>query len=478
MYRLVLYYLTVLLLAALAFSFFGILQDSTVAILFSTTFILAVCWVTNELCARFFKAPTNIESVYITAFILALIIQPVSPTSLALLALPFFASVVAMVSKYIFAFRKKHFFNPAALGVVVTALAFGGYASWWVATPVLLPLVVVGGLLVLRKIRRLDLFASFAIVSLVTITLTTPSSSFFGPAWLTLAHSPFFFFGLVMLTEPLTTPPTRWGRYIYGAIVGILFAPALHIGTLGSSPELALVAGNIFSFAISPKGRFTLTLKNIEQKSSNVFEFVFGSDVPITFKAGQYLEWTLPHAPSDTRGNRRYFTIASAPEEKDIRLGLKFYEPSSTFKKALRNLPLGETLTATALAGEFVMPKDTEIKLAFLAGGIGVTPFRSMVEHLHLAKEKRDIALLYSNKTPEEISYAELFDRAREEIGMKTVYPSLIDRSLIETEIPDFKERVFYVSGPEVMVDGMTKILIEMHIPRRQIKRDFFPGLA
>jgi len=61
-----------------------------------------------------------------------------------------------------------------------------------------------------------------------------------------------------MITEPLTTPPTRRGRVAYGALVGALFAPAIHIGAIYSSPELALLVGNIFSFIISPKGNVFL----------------------------------------------------------------------------------------------------------------------------------------------------------------------------------------------------------------------------
>jgi len=117
MYRLVLYYLCVLVVAALVFGLFGLLPYSPVNLLFSLVVILAVGWVVNTLFAKMFDAATSIESVYITALILALIISPVAPTNYAGIGFLVFASAWAMASKYIFAVDKKHFFNPAAFGV-------------------------------------------------------------------------------------------------------------------------------------------------------------------------------------------------------------------------------------------------------------------------------------------------------------------------------------------------------------------------
>src|SRR5665647_2260246 len=132
MYRLVLYYLVALVLAAFVFGFFGILPYDPTAIAFSTILIVAVCWVTNWVFARMFEAATNVESVYITALILVLIINPVTATDHAGVGFLIFASVWAMASKYIFAIGKKHIFNPAAFAVALTALVINEPATWWV----------------------------------------------------------------------------------------------------------------------------------------------------------------------------------------------------------------------------------------------------------------------------------------------------------------------------------------------------------
>ncbi len=149
MYRLVLYYLIALLIVAAVFGYFGLLPYEPGAIIFSAIFLVAVCWLTNELFAKTFGAQPNSESLYITALILALIISPAA--SLHGYMFLVWAGVLANASKYILAAFKKHIFNPAALAVAITALALNQSATWWVGTGVMLVFVLLGGLLVVRK---------------------------------------------------------------------------------------------------------------------------------------------------------------------------------------------------------------------------------------------------------------------------------------------------------------------------------------
>ena len=335
MYRLVMYYLIILLAIAAIFGAFGILPYNPIAIIFSTLFLVVVAWTANGILARLFKAQPNTESVYITALILALIITPGMPMDLATVSFLAWAAVLAMASKYIFAIDKKHIFNPAAFAVAVTALAFGQYASWWVGGNLpLMAFVIVGGVLVLRKIQRFDLALSFLIFAArkrCRDARAAPAHSLQSKKFFCTRRS--FFFASIMITEPLTTPPTRWWRIAYGAIVGALFSPAIHIGSIYSSPELALLVGNIFSYAVSPKGKKVLTLKEKKEIGYGIYDFVFPTDKKLSFRPGQYLEWTLGHAKTDSRGNRRYFTIASSPTEDDVHLGVKFYDPPSSIQK-------------------------------------------------------------------------------------------------------------------------------------------------
>ena len=492
MYRLVLYYLITLLVAAAFFGFFNILPYSPADLAFSTLLILATCWVVNMAFVKGFGALPNIESLYITGLILALLITPVAPTDYAGVGFLIFASAWAMASKFIFAIGKKHIFNPAAFGVALSALVIGQAASWWVGGNLpLLPFVFLGGLLIVRKIHRFDLVIAFLATALLTIALTTTSIDYTTPIKQTILHSSIFFLGFVMLTEPLTMPPSRWLRVIYGVIVGFLFAPNVHIGSLYFTPEIALLIGNVFVYIVSPKGRFMLTLLEKKELADGTFEFNFAPDRPLAFHPGQYIEWTLPHRFYDDRGNRRFFTIASAPTEDTVRLGVKFYKPASSFKRALWAMKERDQISASHVAGDFTLPKDPKKKLAFIAGGIGVTPFRSMVQHLVDTKDPRSIVLLYSNKLASEIAYRDVFDKAAQVIGMKTVYALTnepapvpgtyrgpISGEMIAKEIPDYKDRTFYISGPHGMVEAFTTALQDMGVSRLHIKTDYFPGFA
>ncbi|MHB8660560.1 MAG: FAD-dependent oxidoreductase [Minisyncoccota bacterium] len=494
MYRLVLYYLIVLLVAAGIFGFLGIIPRSPADLAFSTLLILATCWLVNTAFAKGFGATPNVESVYITGLILALIISPVAPTDYTGVGFLIFASAWAMASKYIFALGNKHIFNPAAFGVALGAFVLNQSASWWVAGNLpLLAFVFLGGLLIVRKIRRFDLVLTFFVVSLLTIVLTTNGSDPVTAIEQTFFHSPIFFLAFVMLTEPLTMPPNRFLRILYGAIVGFLFAPNIHFGSYYFSPEVALLTGNVFAYFASPKRRFIMTLVERNKLADGTYEFVFAPDRPLTFRPGQYMEWTLGHRFADNRGNRRFFTVASSPTEADgsVRLGVKFYEPRSSFKRALGMMRVNDTVSVSHLAGDFVLPKDKTKKLAFIAGGIGVTPFRSMAQYLIDTKDSRPVTLLYSNKTTSEIAYKDVFDEAARTIGMKTVYavtdePSpapgtyagMIDGAFIAREVPDYQERTFYISGPHGMVNAFRKTLRKMGVSRLRIKTDYFPGFA
>lgn len=497
MYRLVFYELIFLVLAGGVMSLVGhvgALPFSPMYLLFSVIFIVCACLAVNKTFAFLFEVPANPESTWITALILALIITPPSGwLDTSYLSLAFWASAVAIASKYILAIQRKHVFNPVAFGLAVTSLALGLSASWWIGTPIMAPFVLVGGLLVVRKISRFDLFGLF--VGTFTVGIASVALAHGENLASALSHAfwytPVFFFAATMLTEPLTTPPSRRFRIFYAAFVGFLFLPAVHIGSLYFTPELALLVGNVFSYLISPKYKLILKLTGTERLSSDIYEFTFATDSRISYKPGQYMEWTLAHKRYDTRSVRRYFTLASSPTEREIKLGVKFYKQSSTFKRALLSMRTGESIVASQLGGDFILPKNKKKKLVFIAGGIGVTPFRSMIQYLLDEKERRPITLLYSSRTPADAVYKDLFDRAERELGIKTAYSftgkniplpaesaRALDAHMIAREVPDYTDRTFYISGPQRMVTSFKEILLRMGIARTHIKTDYFTGFA
>jgi ferredoxin-NADP reductase len=493
MYRLVLYYLMGLIGIATVFGLFGILPYSPFSILFSVSVLVVVSWATNFVFAKAFNAQSNVESVYITALILTLIISPYgASTNLAFLG---WAAVWSMASKFIFAIGKKQIFNPAGVAVAITAIFINQSASWWVGTASMMPFVLIGGLLIVRKIKRSDLVFSFVASAVATILVFTilKGASPVSELSKIIFTTPLLFFAFTMLTEPLTSPPTKFMPVLFGILVGFLFAPQVHIGTFYFTPELALVIGNIFSYIVSPKYKLVLKLKEKLRIAPDVYDFVFAINQKLSFTPGQYMEWTLAHDGSDDRGNRRYFTIASSPTENEVRLGVKFNNPSSSFKKSLLTMDTDKEIVTSQLSGDFTLPKNPEEKLVLIAGGIGITPFRSMIKYLIDRGERRQIILIYSNKTEEEIVYRDVFDRAQEELGIKVIYTltdlekispawqgerGRLDESMIRLEVPDFMERKFYLSGPHAMVTGFEDTLGKMQVPKNQIITDYFPGFA
>lgn len=494
MYRLILYVLIGFTVFAVGAGYWGALPFSGNRLLLSAGLLAGVCVASNRILAIILRAPTNVESAAITGLILFFVMSPLhnGQAALELAAV----GVLAMAGKYALAFRKKHLFNPAASGAVMAGFLGLSANAWWISDTVMLPLVAVLGLLVVRKLRRFDLVISFVATALLAAMISAALRR--GLSLEVLARSlirsltvgPLLFFGTIMLTEPLTMPPTRRWRLLYGGIVGALFGAPLNAGSFYLTSEMALVIGNIFSFAVSFKKRLILRLKAKRKLAPEIFEFIFQPNRRFAFTPGQYLEWTLPHRHVDNRGNRRYFTIASSPTESDVRLAVKIEPQGSSYKQALRHLKTGDTIVAGQLTGEFILPQRRERKLVFIAGGIGITPFRSIIQHLIDTKQKRDIVLLYKCSHASEFVYTDIFANARP-YGVTTLYfakdtqgaPSgvtvtgaMIDQQLVTSKVPNYHERAYYLSGPPAMVTAYKDLLRRLGIPHSQIKTDYFAG--
>jgi len=486
MYKLVMYGLLVLSCIAVLFGFLGVLSFHGFALIETFVVVMTGAWVGHLVFSRLFKATTNVESYIITGIILFLILAPISSMTDAYIT--FAAGVLASASKYFLAINRKHIFNPVAISLFLLGLFGFGNAIWWVGSSALLPFTLCLGLLVVRKIRRFHLFFSFAVIAIPVIAfLNIIQGVAINEAILLIFTSwPLLFFGTIMLTEPMTTPPTKKLYMSYGNLVGLLFSIRFEFGPIYSSPELALVIGNIYSYLVSPKYKLFLSFVQSRKISSNIYEFVFTKPKDFRYKAGQYLEWTLSHPKSDSRGVRRFFTLASSPTEETLKLGIRVDgDQSSSFKRKLLSFTKDSRIIATQLAGDFTLPNDPSIKLTFIAGGIGITPFRSMVSYLIDKKEKRDIALFYFANTREEFVYKDIFTKA-EAIGLKTIYVPTKDavrgesrrltREMLMKYTPDFAKRVYYLSGPNAMVEGYKAMLLSAGVQGKNIISDYFPG--
>ena len=244
MYRLMLYFLLVLWFASIILSLTDILPYNPLDILSSGIFLSVVCNLANYLLAKIFHARTHLESASITALILNLIVGPLSPIeNLLLLA---FIAIVAMASKYVLALNKKHIFNPAAVTVFLAVVTLHSGASWWIGSIYTLPLIVLGGVLILTKIKRFELVIGFLAIYFVTLVLfgrEVTLHSFVVPSM--------WFFVFVMLIEPLTSPSTKHKQIVFGGFVALVYflltkvVPGYAYGL-----ETALLIGNLLNLAI------------------------------------------------------------------------------------------------------------------------------------------------------------------------------------------------------------------------------------
>jgi ferredoxin-NADP reductase/Na+-translocating ferredoxin:NAD+ oxidoreductase RnfD subunit len=486
MYNLLLWGLRVLTAISIGLAFSGSLQLSSWGLVGSLVLLIASCYLTNEVFARIWKVPTNHESYVLTALILFLILPPATTPGRALLV--FVAGVIAMASKFLLTVHARHLFNPAALAAVILGF-LGLHASWWVGSSLLWPFVLILGLLVIRKIRRFSLFLTFAAVSLLTLLVTSriEGQGIGEILKFAITSSPLLFLGTIMLTEPATMPARRRQQVIFGALVGFLYSMPWQLGVLNVYPETALVLGNLYAFAVNPRFRARLRLKEVQKVSTRVYNYVFTADRHPQFQPGQYMEWTLALNKVDSRGNRRTFSIASSPTEPDIMLGVKFYEPSSKFKLRLRDMKPNEDIFAGQLAGDFTLPKNTDEKLAFIAGGIGITPFRSMLKYIVDTKQRRDIIMIYAVSDPSEVAYTDVLDEA-EAHGIRIIQLLTADvapkewkgstgkltAEFITEQIPDHLDRAFYLSGPQPMIESLKSTV--QKLGAKKIKTDYFTG--
>lgn len=176
-----------------------------------------------------------------------------------------------------------------------------------------------------------------------------------------------------------------------------------------------------------------------------------------------------------------------------VRLGVRFYPNGSTFKQALHALDGRTRVLGGQIAGDFTLPADPARKLLFIAGGIGITPYRSMLKHLLDTEQRRDVVLLYATRAADEIAYQDVLNDAQARLGARTVYTltdasaaprgwsgstGRIDEALIRAAAPDFAERLCDISGPPDMARASKQALLRLGAPRSHIKTDFFPGLV
>lgn len=203
------------------------------------------------------------------------------------------------------------------------------------------------------------------------------------------------------------------------------------------------------------------------------YSFVFEPLQPIAWEAGQYLNYTLPDLPPAEAD--RLFTISSAPSEGHVLLTTFIGE--SAFKQKLAVLEPGTEVEVDQLGGDFVW-QDEPVKKLYIAGGLGITPFRSSIVERTNNQQPNTVTLLWAGRDDQCPFLEELTKLAGQEDEM-TLVRSIGERlnaDNIREKVADIEERLIYIAGSQQFVEGIGESLHESGILKEHIKYDWFDG--
>lgn len=217
-------------------------------------------------------------------------------------------------------------------------------------------------------------------------------------------------------------------------------------------------------------------LRDKYREVGDIYTFVFDIKKPINWKAGQHGIFTINHI----KINRptRAFSIASTSSEGHIKISMKISEEPSDFKKSLLDLELGKKILMRGPIGSLYA--QSQKPLLFIAGGIGITPYRALIKEriLNSADFSNDIHLLYMDSR-EEFIYVDELENASKESSIKIRYIANRDDLHLEIErfVKEYKnEAEYFIVGPKTMIRSIETLLRNKDIKKRNIKKDTFIG--
>ena len=219
--------------------------------------------------------------------------------------------------------------------------------------------------------------------------------------------------------------------------------------------------------------------------------FYFEKPEDFQFQAGQFVNFTLLN-PSDTdiQGNTRALSIASAPHERKLMVAMRLR--TTAFKRSLNSLPLGTELLLQGPYGWMTLPRNTTRPAVLLAGGIGITPFRSLIWSEAESLSPRKILLVYSVRVPEEAAFLEELNEMeqynkRYKLICTVTQPEKsrthwegetgrISIEMLSKWIPDLNAPIYYIAGPPGMVASVRQMLIGAGVAEEDIRAEEFSG--
>lgn len=235
----------------------------------------------------------------------------------------------------------------------------------------------------------------------------------------------------------------------------------------------------------------TVPLIKREEVAEGTTAFHFAKPADFQFRAGQSVDMTLLNPPeTDAEGNIRTFTLAIAPFEPDLMIATRMRD--TAFKRVLGKAPIGLEVKIEGPNGSFTLHRKADKPAAFLAGGIGITPFWSIIRQASYEKAPQQLYLFYSNRRPEDAPFldplAELatenpnfhliatmteMDKSHREWRGETGF---INKEMLTTYLPALQGPIYYLAGPPAMVAAMRRMLIEAAVDEDDIRTEEFSG--
>lgn len=218
--------------------------------------------------------------------------------------------------------------------------------------------------------------------------------------------------------------------------------------------------------------------------------FVFEKPQGLTFKPGQYAGFTLINpSETDEKGITRRFSLLSTPDDEHLMIATRMNSQLAAYKRTLNALPIGGEIKFAGPTGLFTLHADEAIPAVFIAGGIGIAPFYSMIKHATQQQSPQALSLFYGNPQMEEAAFLDeltvlqdvnphfkliaTMDKPNANWKGETGF---INEKLIKQYVSDLTLPIYYICGSPAMVTALQEMLAEMGIDEDKIRVEDFPG--
>jgi ferredoxin-NADP reductase len=205
-----------------------------------------------------------------------------------------------------------------------------------------------------------------------------------------------------------------------------------------------------------------------------IWEYHFAPEQPLDFIPGQYTDFHFLQPLGDPRGQSRTFSFTSLPGDTTVSFVVKFPVPCSPYKQALQLLQSGDELRVDDAMGDLVLPKLPTIPLVFIAGGIGLASFASMLRQLLQEREEREIYLFYAVRSRSEQIFRDITTAYPLTLRTIAIKPHRLTAQEIVSSTPP--SSYFYLSGSQGFVEGLHGGLMQLGVPHEQVIFDYFDG--